>query len=50
MTEIDRYKQALANKEELMQTKFKMREILTEEIATLKIDILKMRKKLNGRC
>jgi len=49
MTEIDRYKQALANKEELMQNKFKMREILTEEITTLKIDILKMRKRLNGR-
>ena len=49
MNEIERYKQALANKEELIQTKFKMREILTEEITALKIDILKMRKKLNGR-
>ena len=49
MNEIDRYKHALEKKEELLQTKFKMREVLTEEITVLKIDIIKMRKILNGR-
>ena len=49
MTEIDRYKQALADKEEIIQAKFKMREILTKEITDLRVEILRMRKKLNGR-
>jgi len=49
MTEIDRYKQALTNKKELLVTKFKMHQVLTDEINILKIDILKMQKKLNGR-
>ena len=49
MNEIDRYKSTLEKKEELLQTKFKMREVLTEEINLLKIDIIKMRKILNGR-
>jgi len=49
MNEIDRYKSALEKKCELLQTKFKMREVLTDEINVLKIDIIKMRKKLNGR-
>lgn len=49
MNEIERYKSALEKKEELLQTKFKMREVLTEGINLLKIDIIKMRKILNGR-
>tara|TARA_R110002020_G_scaffold411374_1_gene621023 strand:+ start:67 stop:216 length:150 start_codon:yes stop_codon:yes gene_type:complete len=49
MNEIDRYKSALEKKEGLLQVKFKMHEVLTEEIKLLKIDIIKMRKILNGR-
>lgn len=47
MTEIERYRQALANKEELIQAKFKERLVLDDEITELQIQILKMKKKLN---
>lgn len=46
MTEIDRYRNALMDKQELLETKFKMREALDKEIAELKVDIMRMQKKI----
>lgn len=49
MTEIDRYKNAIADKKELLISKIDKRNALSEEITKLQIDLLKMQKKLNGR-
>lgn len=49
MTEIDRYKNAIADKKELLISKIDKRNYLSEEITKLQIDLLKMQKKLNVR-
>lgn len=47
MTEIDRYRNALEDKQELLKAKFKKYLVLSDEITMLRIDISKMEEKLN---
>ena len=49
MTEIERYKNAIADKKELLLNKIEKRETLSKEITELQVDLLRMQKKLNGR-
>jgi hypothetical protein len=49
MTEIDRYKNAMEYKRELLLSKIEQKEVLSKEIATLTRQVLEMQIKLKSK-